>query len=88
MLNKIVMSMATLRIMSGGLEIMAALIMLRLNQVEKALLVNTGLAVVGPLVLLTTTTLGLIGIADKLSFGKMLWIFAGVTLIFVGVLKK
>jgi hypothetical protein len=88
MLNKIVMSMASLRVLSGCLEIIAALIMLRLNQVEKAILVNSGLAVVGPLVLLTTTTIGLVGIADKLSFGKLLWILTGVTLLFIGILKK
>jgi putative exporter of polyketide antibiotics len=88
MLNKFVMSMATLRLISGSLEIVAALIMLRLNQVEKALLVNSGLALIGPLVLLSTTTIGLIGMADKLSFGKMLWVFAGVSFIFIGILKK
>lgn len=88
MINKIVMSMATLRMMSGTLEIIAGLLMLRFNQVEKALMVNSGLALVGPLVLLTTTTIGLVGLADKLSLGKMAWIFAGVGLIFFGILKK
>lgn len=88
MLNNIVMSMAAIRVISGCLEIAAALIMLRLNQIDKALLVNSGLAVVGPFVLLATTTLGLAGLADKLSFSKMLWILAGVGLIFIGILKK
>ncbi|MFD0872114.1 Protein of uncharacterised function (DUF2619) [Chlamydia abortus] len=88
MINKIVMSMASLRIISGSLEILAALLILRLNQVDKALLVNTGLAVVGPIVLLTTTTIGLIGIADKLSWGKFAWVIVGVTCIFIGILKK
>jgi hypothetical protein len=88
MLNKIVLSMASLRLMSGSLEIIAALLMIRFNQIEKALLVNSGLALVGPLVLLTTTTIGLVGIAEKLSFGKMLWVLVGVSCIFVGILKK
>jgi len=88
MLNKIVLTMASLRIFSGTLEIMAAIIMLRLNQIDKALMVNTGLAMVGPLVLLTTTTLGLVGLADKLSFGKMIWVLVGVSCIFIGILKK
>jgi hypothetical protein len=87
-LDKIVLSMAALRIMSGSLEITAALLMIRFNQIEKALLVNSGLALVGPLVLLTTTTIGLVGIADKLSVGKMLWVLVGVGCIFVGVVKK
>ncbi len=86
--NKVVLSMATLRMLSGSLEVIAALLMLRLNQVEKALLVNSGLALVGPLVLLTTTTIGLVGIAEKLSLGKMIWVLAGVGFIFIGILKK
>lgn len=88
MVNKIVMSMATLRLMSGSLEIIAALLMIRFATVEKALLVNSGLALVGPLVLLATTTIGLVGIAEKLSAGKMLWVLAGVSCIFIGILKK
>ncbi|WP_019532733.1 YqhV family protein [Paenibacillus ginsengihumi] len=88
MLSKIVLGMASLRLMSGTIEIIAALIMLRLNQVDKALMVNSGLALVGPLVLLTTTTLGLVGIAEKLSFGRLLWVLAGVSCIFIGILKK
>jgi putative exporter of polyketide antibiotics len=88
MLNKFVVSMATIRMMSGSLEVIAALLMLRFNQVEKALLVNSGLALVGPFVLLATTTIGLLGMADKLSFGKMAWVIIGVSFIFIGILKK
>lgn len=88
MFDKFVLSMATLRVLSGTTEIIAAVLMLRFMQVEKALLINTGLAFVGPLILLTTTTIGLVGMADKLSFSKMLIILAGVSLIFFGILKK
>ncbi len=88
MLNKFVFSMAMLRMLSGSIEVLAAVIMLRLNQVDKALLVNSGLALVGPFILITTTAIGLIGIADKVSFGKLLWIIAGIGLIFIGLLKN
>ncbi|MFB0841992.1 YqhV family protein [Paenibacillus oleatilyticus] len=87
-INKIVLSMALIRIFSGSIEIMAGLLMLRYNQIEKALLVNSGLALVGPFVLLTTTTIGLVGMADKLSAGKMLWVLIGISCIFIGILKK
>ncbi|NOU89565.1 DUF2619 domain-containing protein [Paenibacillus sp. LMG 31460] len=87
-MNKIVLTMASLRMMSGSIEIIAAIVMLRLATVEKALLVNSGLALVGPLVLLATTTIGLVGIAEKLSIGKMLWVIAGVSCLFIGILKK
>lgn len=88
MINKIVFSMAMLRVMSGSIELIAAIIMLRLNQVDKALLVNSGLAVVGPLIFISTTTIGLIGLADKLSYAKLLWVAVGVACIFIGILKK
>lgn len=88
MFSKFVLGMAILRLVSGSIEIIAALIMLKLNQVEKALLVNSALALVGPIILISTTTIGLIGISDKLSATKILWIFLGVTCIFVGIIKK
>ncbi|WP_054957693.1 YqhV family protein [Paenibacillus dakarensis] len=88
MLDKYVTGMASLRILSGSLEIIAALIMLRLNQVEKALALNTALAFTGPLILILTTTIGLVGMADKLSWGKIGWVLCGVTILLYGILKK
>ncbi len=87
MFEKAIIGMATLRLLSGSIEILAALWILKLNQVDKALLVNSGLALVGPIILLTTTTIGLVGLAEKIHFSKMLIIFAGVALIFIGVRK-
>lgn len=88
MLNKIVLTMSSLRLMSGTIEIFAALLMLRLNEIDKALAVNSTLALVGPLVLITTTTIGLVGLSDKLSMGKFLWVVAGVACLLIGILKK
>lgn len=88
MVNKIVVGMCTLRMMSGTIEILAALWMLRVNVVEKALLINSGLAVVGPVVLLSTTTIGLIGMADHMSVGKWIWMLLGISCLCIGVLKK
>lgn len=88
MINKIVLTMALLRMTSGTIEIGAALLMLRFNQVDKALVVNSSLALVGPFILIATTTIGLVGLSDKLSFGKLAWIAAGVGCLLIGVLKK
>jgi Protein of unknown function (DUF2619) len=88
MLNKFVMSMASLRVLSGSIEICAALLMLRLNQLDKALLINSSLALVGPIILITTTTIGLVGMSDKLSMSKMVWVFGGVACILIGIIKK
>lgn len=88
MLNKIVLGMATLRLMSGTLEIAAALLMMRFNNIEKALIVNSSLALVGPLVLIATTTIGLVGLSDKLSASKFAWVAIGVVCLMIGILKK
>ncbi|MFC5651570.1 YqhV family protein [Paenibacillus solisilvae] len=88
MLNKFVMSMASLRVLSGTIEICAALLMLRLNELDRALLINSSLALVGPIILITTTTIGLVGMSDKLSMGKIAWVIGGVACILIGVIKK
>jgi len=87
MWEKAIIGMAALRMMSGTIEILAALLILKLNQVEKALLVNSGLALVGPIVLMTTTAIGLIGLSDRINPWKMAWIITGVTCILIGVRK-
>jgi len=88
MLNKIVMTMASLRLLSGTIEICAALLMLRFNQIDKALIVNSSLALVGPMVLIATTTIGLVGLSDKLSASKFIWVAVGVICLMIGILKK
>ncbi|MBN2984454.1 MULTISPECIES: YqhV family protein [Cohnella] len=87
-MDKTVFGMAILRLLSGSIELTAALVMLKLNDVQKALVVNSMLALVGPLVLVATTTIGLVGISDKLSPGRFIWVTAGVACLLVGVLKK
>ncbi|MNE53018.1 hypothetical protein D3C80_1477180 [compost metagenome] len=88
MLDKFVTSMASLRIVSGSIEILAALFMLKLGRVDKALAINSALAFVGPSVLIITTAIGLSGMADKLSWSKIIWIGCGVACLLIGILKK
>lgn len=88
MINKVVLGMAMLRVLSGCIELIAAFMIFRYNQVEKALLINSGLALVGPLVFILVTSLGLVSLAGKLSYDKLLWVAIGVTCIFIGILKK
>jgi putative exporter of polyketide antibiotics len=85
LIEKAVLGMASLRILSGFIEIFAAYLMIRFNTIEKALLVNSSLAIVGPVILILTTTIGLLGIIEDISFVKLLWIFLGVCFIFIGV---
>lgn len=84
-IEKAILGMALLRILSGSIEICAAILMLKLNSIEKALIVNSSLALVGPVILILTTTIGTLGIVEKISYMKMLWIFLGVSFILIGV---
>jgi hypothetical protein len=83
--DKVVLAMAVLRILSGSIEIFAALLMIKFNSIEKALMVNSSLVLVGPTILILTTAIGLSGIADSISFGKIISIFLGIVLILYGV---
>lgn len=85
LLEKAIIGMAFLRLMSGSIEIIAALLIIKFNEIEKALIINSSLALIGPLVLIATTTIGLFGIAEKVSFAKIFWILGGVGLILYGV---
>ncbi|MBL0387010.1 YqhV family protein [Tumebacillus sp. ITR2] len=83
--DSIVNGMAGLRLLSGLIEVSAALLMLYFGTVQKAVMINAGLALVGPTVLILVTTLGLIGMADKLEFWRMIIVMGGVGLILWGV---
>jgi hypothetical protein len=84
-LEKAIVGMALLRILSGSIEVIMAFFILRSSTIEKALILNTSLAFVGPLVLIATTSIGLVGMAEKISLTKMLWIFGGVACILYGI---
>lgn len=76
-----VRAMAIVRLLSAAAELAGALAMIRLNRLESAVRVNALLGLVGPLVLLTATAVGLLGLADRLSVGRMLAVLAGVAVI-------
>ena len=83
--EKAVFAMAALRLMSGFIEMTAGLLMLKFNSLEKALAVNALLALVGPFVLITTMAIGLLGLVERISVGRFLWILVGVACILIGV---
>ncbi len=87
LLDTAVMSMAGLRLISGLIEVSAAILMLIFNDVRKAMAVNAVLAIVGPTVLILTMSIGLINLADEISFSKLLFIGLGVGFILFGIYK-
>lgn len=77
-----------LRILSGSVDIIAAYIMFKLNDLEKAFIVNSSLALIGPIIFIITTGIGLSGLSDKISLTKMICLLSGVTLIFISLRMK
>jgi hypothetical protein len=84
-LEKAIFEIAMLRIFSGSIEIIAAVLIIKVNQIDKALIINSSLAIIGPLVLIITTSIGVLSITDNISYGKIVWIFIGIACIFYGV---
>jgi len=85
--DKIVFSMAAVRVISACIEFTAAMLMLYFGRVETAFKINSVLALVGPAILITVTSLGLVGLAGKVSPAGMVLILTGVALIFAGINK-
>lgn len=83
--EKAVFAMATLRILSGFIEMSAGLLMLKFNDLEKAMVINASLALIGPVVLISTMTIGLLGLVDRMSFSRITWIVAGIACILIGI---
>lgn len=84
-MDKIVLGMAALRFLSASIEFTAAMLMLYFGRVETAFKINAVLAMIGPTVLICVTTLGLVGLAGKVSPVGMLSIVTGVGFIFLGL---
>jgi hypothetical protein len=77
--------MGLIRMLSGTIEIIAAMLMLYFKTVETAFKINAILALIGPTMLIIVTSLGLIGLADQLPVSRFVMIFLGVFLIFFGL---
>lgn len=86
-LEKALFVMIFFRVLSGSIEVFAAYLMFHFNDLEKAIIINSSLALIGPFIFILTTIIGLFGIADKISIQKFVFILLGVCLIMYGVLK-
>ncbi len=87
-IEKALLFIIALRMISGSIEITAAMFMLKFNDLEKALYINSLLALVGPTILIVTTGIGLVGLADKVSMTKIVCLFAGILLILYSLNSK
>lgn len=86
--ERIVSAMALLRLLSAAIEITAAVLMVRSGRVADALRVNALLGLVGPLVLASVTALGLVGLAGRISPGRLAIVALGVALILASLERR
>ncbi|MFC3882875.1 YqhV family protein [Bacillus songklensis] len=86
-MDSTVLTMAVLRLVSASVEFTAAILIFLNNDVKKALFINGLLAMVGPIVMVASFSIGLISVADQLSAGKLVMIIVGVVFILIGVFK-
>jgi hypothetical protein len=82
--DPLVSGMAAVRFVSAALEATAATLMLRAGRVEAALRINGVLGLVGPLVLIAVTGLGLVGLSSRVPLDRLLLVLVGVYLILYG----
>ncbi|MFB5191135.1 YqhV family protein [Alicyclobacillus fastidiosus] len=76
--DKVVYGMASLRFISGMIELTGGLLMLYFGTAQRALQVNGLLALVGPVVLIGVTAFGVIGIADEVKIWRIVMLLIGV----------
>jgi len=76
--------MIFLRLLSSLMEMGAAFLMYYFKNVATAIKINAILGLVGPLILLLVTFVGLVEIRDRLELKNLLLIAAGVILILIG----
>ena len=83
-ISRVLLIMISIRLLSSFIELSAAILMFYLNNVESAIRINAVLGLIGPIILIVVTFLGLIEISHDLSFKKLLLICLGVILILLG----
>ncbi len=79
-----VVLMSCLRVIGAGVEIAAAILMLKINTIETALRINAVLGLLGPVVLIAVSALGLWGLVERVSLAKLVMILCGSILIIIG----
>jgi hypothetical protein len=76
--------MAYIRVIGAGAEIAAAILMMKMNTVEAALRINAILGLLGPVVLISVSALGLWGLVERVSLAKLALVLCGSILIIIG----
>jgi hypothetical protein len=77
-------NMALIRVISGLLEVITAVFIIRLGRVDLALRLNALLGLIGSLIFILVSALGVAAIAIKLSWLKVGFLTLGIILVVLG----
>lgn len=83
-IERILFAMISIRIISSIIEMCAAYLMFHFKSITTAIRINAILGLIGPVILMMVTFLGLIGISNQLSLVRIIIIGLGVCLILIG----
>lgn len=72
------------RALSATIEVTAVLLLLRMQDVKEMIRLNSVLGLVGPVIFIVVSALGLATMAGKIAPGKLLLVLAGVVLVLLG----
>jgi hypothetical protein len=82
--ERLMLSMRLLRALSALIEVSAVVVMFRLSRLESLVRLNAALGLVGPVIFLLVSAIGLIGLAQKLNPLRFLLVLSGVCLVLIG----
>lgn len=75
--------MALTRLLAGSFELTGAFLMLAFKRVETAFRINALLGLLGPLIFLLVSGLGLVGLLGRITPNKIALLLLGILLILV-----
>lgn len=86
-MDRVVLSMAALRLISSMIELSAAVLFLKVNDVAWALRINSILGLIGPFIFVGVSLLGINALASSVSLQKLVLISLGVVMVLLGTIK-
>jgi len=87
-MDPILISMAIMRVISSLIELTAAFLFLKGKSVQTALRINASLGLIGPLIFMGVSLLGITSLSGKVSFIRLVIILTGVLLVLIGTATK
>lgn len=83
-MDPVIIAMSIVRFISSLIELTAAILFLKFQDIKIALRINAFLGLVGPLIFLVVSFLGIFNLIDRLPLKKLIFIFLGIIFILIG----